>query len=585
LTLRILGIATDTHDSGIALLEDGVPALVIEEERLSRTRHTLRFPRHALGAAFPGGIKDLAGIEAIATPWDVRRLRRTFAHAVFHRLPQSLVLLRRDARPMQRSEIVLLNLRIRRGLSRWLGAGPLPPIVNVPHHDAHAAIYFVSPFEESTVLVMDGYGDESATSAYSAVGGRVERRWKTSIFDSIGMLYTFLTHYLGFHGIGQEGKVMALAAYGDETYIARFRELVRLEPDGRYRLDMSYFDFDAHGLLRPFRLKFLDAFGPPRSPMSPLEDRHRAIARALQVTTEEAILHVVRGLERSLPSRNLVLTGGVALNCVANGRVKAETGFRNVWVPPVASDTGAPLGAALWHHHHTLGGPRNFTLTHAALGLAYDAAEIRRAIEAAGLVHRELAGDDLVREVARDLAAGRIVGWFQGRFEIGPRALGFRSILADPRNPATRERMNRKIKAREEFRPFAPAILAERANEYFEIDGPDPYMTIAPRARAERAGEIPAAIHVDGTGRIQTVDRAHNPRFHALISAFAELTGVPVLINTSFNKHEPIVARPEEAVSCFLRTEMDVLAIGDFYCTRPSGHSAGASARHAGAEA
>jgi len=282
--------------------------------------------------------------------------------------------------------------------------------------------------------------------------------------------------------------------------------------------------------------------------------------------TEETVLHIVRALEAQSPSRNLVITGGVALNCVSNARILRDTAFERVWVPPCASDTGAPLGAALYHTHQTLGLPRVMEMTHPFYGQSYGDEAIEAALAEEGLAYERIEDDQaLFDRVARDLANEKIVGWFQGRYEIGPRALGNRSILADPRSLKTKDLINARIKVREAFRPFAPAVLLERAQEFFEIDQPDPFMTMAPRVRRDKLDVIPAAVHVDGTGRIQTVRREDNPRYHAVIKAFGDLTGVPVLINTSFNCHEPIVTTPKEAVSCYLRTAMDRLVIGNYY--------------------
>jgi carbamoyltransferase len=566
--VRILGLVSDTHDSGIALLRDGVPEFVIEEERLNRRKHTQKFPSRALDAVLTARGLDLADIAALATPWHVGRLRRTFAAAIVKRFPASWNLTNKKARPTQRNEIVFLNHRLKRDLRGQFGSKRLPPLYNVGHHDAHAAAFFVSPFEEATVLVMDGYGDDAATSAYTGTGNRLTRHWHLPIFNSLGMVYTFVTHHLGFAGFADEGKVMALAAYGDETYLPQFRDVVRLTDDGRYDVDMSWFDYDAYGMLKPFTAKFEAIFGPRREPGAPLTDRHRALAHALQVRSEEAILHVCRGLSKAFPSRNLVLTGGVALNCVANARVRAETDFENVWVPPVASDSGAPLGAALWHHHQTLGAPRTFELRHAALGLAYGEDEIRAALVARGLPVERLDEEAMIARAAADLASGKVVGWFQGRFEAGPRALGHRSILADPRSAAMRDTINSKIKHRECFRPFAPAVLEERIAEFFDFEGADPFMTMAPAARPDKAHLIPAGLHVDKTGRIQTVSKESNPRYWRLIDAFGQLTGVPVLLNTSFNEQEPIVARPAEAIDCYLRTGLDALVLETFYVAK-----------------
>ena len=323
--------------------------------------------------------------------------------------------------------------------------------------------------------------------------------------NSAGLVYTFVTEYLGFAGFGDEGKVMALAAYGEDTYVERFRDVIRPLPDGGYAVNMAYFSYDAFGQLRPFRHKFTTALGSPRARGEPILDRHRDLAFALQTVTEEIVLHRVRTLVKKHGVRDLCLAGGVALNCVANAKILEHTDVRRLWVPPCASDTGAPLGSALWHYHQGLGYPRGFELTHAFYGRAYGEEEIVRALDAAGLSYRRMGEGQLLARVAGDLADGKVVGWFQGRFEMGPRALGNRSILADPRRAEMRDVLNAKVKRRESFRPFAPAVLVERAAEFFEIDQPDPFMTLAPRVRPENRDRIPAAVHVDGTGRIQTV--------------------------------------------------------------------------------
>ena len=562
--MRILGLVGATHDSGLALLQDGIPELVLEEERFSRIKRTKKFPKRALRIALGRDAAGLKHVDVITTPWDISRLRRTFLSAVLGRLPWSLSLVLQNSRTPQDNDIVLLNSFLARKFKRVLGAGELPPIVNVGHHDAHAASFFVSPFDEAAVLVMDGFGDDASTSTYIGRGNRLERLWHTGIFNSLGMVYTIVTNYLGF-AFSDEGKVMALAAYGGDTYVEAFRDVIRPMPDGSYQVNFDYFSFDAFGELRPFKRRFFEVFGPPRQPGDDLSDRHRDIARALQVVTEEIVLHLARHLRHTSGARRLCLSGGVALNCVANARVLEEAGFDRVWVPPCASDTGAPLGSALWHYHQTLGHSRIFELTHPFFGPAYSDGDIEAALAEAGLTGVRLEAAELLDRVARDLAAGKIVGWFQGRSEMGPRALGNRSILADPRRAETKERINALVKHRESFRPFAPAVLIERASEFFHLDQPDPFMTLAPRVRADKAHLIPAAVHVDGTGRIQTVERSANPRYYGIIEAFGKLTGVPVLLNTSFNRQEPIVEHPRHAVSCYLRTGLDVLVMGDYY--------------------
>ncbi len=564
--MNILGLVAKTHDSGLALLRDGRLDCVLEEERFDRRKKSQKFPKYSLAAMCETSGFGLADIDVITTPWDVGALRRLAASLLLRRFPVSLGLLHPSAHRAQQNQVMRLNHYLERGLRQFFGTdAKLPPLINVRHHDAHAASFFVSPLEEALVLVMDGYGDDASASAYVGRGNRLSRHWHTTPMNSLGLVYTFVTEYLGFAGFGDEGKVMALAAFGDDTYVERFREVVRPRPDGSYAVNMAYFSYETFGELRPLRQKFLDVFGPPRGPGEPMSDRHRDIAFALQAVTEEIVLHVVRALVARHGLTQLVLTGGVALNCVANAKILEQTPIKRLWVPPCASDTGAPLGSALWHYHQTLGHARGFELTHAFYGKAYPPEEIRAALAEAGLVATEFDERALIARVARDLADGKVVGWYQGRFEMGPRALGNRSILADPRRAEMRDILNAKIKARESFRPFAPAVLMERAAEYFEISQPDPFMTLAPRVREDKKQAIAAAVHVDGTGRIQTVEREDNPRYWALIKAFGDITGVPVLLNTSFNRKEPIVASPRDAINCFLESGLDVLVLGDFY--------------------
>jgi carbamoyltransferase len=566
--VRILGIVTRTHDSGLALLEDGVPTLVLEEERFNREKHTRKFPFRSVKAAFDDRGLSLADVDVITTPWHMRSLWRMMFGAVREGFPASLNLVPPSARPTQSTLIVTMPNGLRWGLLWHFGIkGKLPKIVQVRHHDAHAAAFFVSPFEEATILVMDGYGDETAQSAYTGAGNRVERVAQNHIFDSLGMLYTAVTEHLGFKYF-EEGTVMALAATGGKTYAKKFRELIRFEPDGEFSVNRDFVNYHTHGLNRPFKQGFVEAFGPPRENGEPIAGPHRDLAYALQHTVEETILHVVRSLAKKHKSRNLCLTGGVALNCVANARILSETDYQSVWVPPCASDSGAPLGSALWHYHQTLGKPREFQLTHAFHGIGYGEPEIAQALRNAGLAHERLTKHEIIEQVAHDLAAGKIVGWFQGRSELGPRALGHRSILADPRDVAMKDRLNSRVKQRAWFRPFAPAILEERMTEFFEIEQPDPFMTMAPKVRAGKEHLIPAAVHFDGTARLQTVSRSTNPLLYAVIEKFAALTNVPVVLNTSFNLREPIVETPGDAISCYLRTQMDVLVVGDFYASR-----------------
>ena len=562
--MRILGLVTLSHDTGLALIDDGDIVSVLEEERHSREKHTIWFPRHALAAQFGADGHGLANVDVITTPWDQHRLRRTFAKAVFAKFPASLNLVRDSAHTSQDGAVVIMPTLLHFGLWRYFPRAPRPTVVSVGHHESHAAMYFVSPFEDATIIVMDGFGDDASTSVFTGEGNRLERHGHGQFFDSLGMVYTLITNHLGF-AVFEEGTVMAMAALGRDTLVDQMRDIVRLTPDGQFKINMSYFDYDRFGMIRPFKQKFIDTFGPPRQRGAPIEDHHQDLAFALQAVAEDVIVHVAKSARARFPSKNLCFVGGVALNCVANARLVREAGFERIWVPPCASDTGAPLGSALYHHHHTLGQPRRTEMTHAYHGLAYGDAEIETALTSAGMTYERFDDAALISKVSQDLADGRIVGWFQGRYEIGPRALGNRSILASPVSPGVRDTINARVKFREPFRPFAPSVLAERASEFFEIDQPDPFMTLAPRVRPGMAARIPAAVHVDGTSRIQTVEKATNPRYHALIERFGEITGVPILLNTSFNKQEPIVASPHEAISCFLRTGLDVLVLGNYY--------------------
>ena len=565
--MRILGMVTHTHDTGVALLNNGIPEIVIEEERLNREKKTLRFPQHALDAALTQRGLSVGDVDCITMPWHIPTFWRTLAWAMLRKFPKSINLVHRRAHPPQENQLFRGTPYLAKRLREHFHVTSLPSIHGIGHHDAHAAAFFVSPFENSTVLVMDGYGDDAATSVYTCEGNRLQRRWHTSIFNSLGILYTIVTQHLGFLPNQDEGKVMGLAAYGEPTYRDAFRDVIHLTPDGRYQINMSYFDYDSYGLSRPFRQTFFDRFGPPRNPSDELTEHHKDLAFALQSRVEEAILHVARGLLQDFPSRNLCLVGGVALNCVANARVLAESGFKRVWIPPNASDTGATFGSALWRYHQDLGQPRRFELRSASYGKSYTDTAIESALDRMGMRNERLPDEELQRRVAADLANGKIVAWFQGRFEIGPRALGNRSILADPRRAEMKDILNRRVKHREPFRPFAPAVLRERISEWFQFDQADPFMTMAPKVVPGKEAMIPAAVHADHTGRIQTVDAEANPRYHGVIREFERITGVPVVLNTSFNRQEPIVASPEQAISCFLRTDMDVLVMGNYYST------------------
>jgi carbamoyltransferase len=452
----------------------------------------------------------------------------------------------------------------------------------VEHHPAHlASAFFVSPFDEAAICAIDGFGDFVSTSWAVGRGTRLKVIKRVFFPHSLGLLYLALTQYLGFPKYGDEYKVMGLAAYGEPAFVPQIRRLVKLLPEGRFEIDLSYFRHHTEGVsvtwddteptIGPVFTSRLEALlGPARRWDEPVQPRHEAIAASLQLVFEDAVFHVLRALFARTGLPRLCLAGGCAMNSVANGKIREQTPFREVFIQPGAGDNGTALGAALYVAHHLLGEPRRVVMEHAYWGPAFSDDEIAKALARRSEDLRQLKcrviriGDQetLCRQTARWIAAGRVIGWFQGRMEWGARALGNRSILADPRRADMRDIINTKIKFREGFRPFAPSILEERLDDYFVGAVPDPFMVQVYPVRPDKRRVIPAVTHVDGSGRLQTVNRSTNPLYWSLISAFEKEAGVPVLLNTSFNENEPIVLQPEEALDCFIRTQMDVLVMG-----------------------
>jgi carbamoyltransferase len=436
----------------------------------------------------------------------------------------------------------------------------------VGHHDAHAAsAFFPSPFERAAVLTLDRGGDFLSTTLQVGSGSRLHRLAEVRNPDSLGEVYSALTWYLGFEPNADEGKTMGLAPYGRDKLASELADLVHRTPDGLFRVNLAWFAYHREGgwLSR----QFLERFGPPRAPESAITETHQDLAFAVQDLLEETALHVARTLRRHSGLSDLCLAGGVALNSVMNSRLLREAGFERIFIQPAASDAGNALGAALWVWHQQLGRPRGDAMRHAFYGAAWTEQECAAALAGMGLEVRTVA--DPAEEAARLLADGRIVGWFQGRAEVGPRALGARSILADPRRAETKDVVNARVKRREGFRPFAPSVLDEHGPEFFEGYCPNPFMLLVQPVRADRRTQIPAVTHVDGTARLQSVTATESPLYHRLISRFAAHTGVPVVLNTSLNlRGEPIVHRPAEAVADLLRSDMDALFLGDLLATK-----------------
>jgi carbamoyltransferase len=573
--MNILGINAYHGDVSAALLRDGELVAAVEEERFTRVKHASGFPRNAVAACLSIGGVAPDDIEHVAVSRDFRtnRLRRVW-FGLRHRPGLGLVTARlRNAGKVDRVEDRIADS---------LGVSPNRRLHWVEHHPAHlASAFFASPFEEAAVCSIDGFGDFVSTATAVGRGSEMKVGRRVYFPHSLGQLYLAITQYLGFWKFGDEYKVMGLAPYGEPAFVDRMRQLVHVAADGAFRLDLSYFRHWSEGVSmtwddgapvigQAYTAKLEQLLGPPRRSEDPIQPRHEAIAASLQVVFEEVALHVLNALQKRTGLRRLCLAGGCAMNSVLNGKIRERTPFREVYVQPAAADNGTSLGAALHVWHQTLGQPRRFTMDHGYWGPEFSEGEVGQAVDLArteiaqtGCTVRTIADPaELCRWTAERLARGRIVGWFQGRMEWGARALGNRSILADPRRADMREIINSKIKFREKFRPFAPSILEEALDEYFVGAVADPFMVQVYPVRPERRQTIPAVTHVDGSGRLQTVSQKTNPLYWQLLKAFEAETGVPVLLNTSFNENEPIVHHPREALECFLRTRMDALVVG-----------------------
>src|SRR6266481_4499177 len=581
--MNILGINAYHGNASAAIVCDGLLIAAVEEERFNRVKYAAGFPAQAIRYCLREAGLTLADIDHVAVP---RNQYARLATKLFYAL-------RMPSFARERVKVLTKFTGIPEALARIFDADPkklAAKFHRVEHHQAHlASSFYCSPFERAALLSADGLGDFASTMWGTGSGHRMHIDGAVAFPHSLGLYYSGVTQYLGFLKFGDEYKVMGLAAYGEPERLETFRDIVRFNEDGnsdRFRLGLDYFVHHRTGpemswaeadktptLGRLFSEEMSRTLGAARAPEEPLEQCHRNLAASLQARLEEVYLGMLSKLAKASGLKSICLAGGVAFNCVANGKIFDGTPFEQVFVQPAAGDGGLAVGAAYYVWHQKLGKPRSFVMDHAYWGPGYTREEIRRAIDSNGLVQSgysiaELPEEELSRRAAAIIADGEILGWFQGRAEWGPRALGNRSIVADPRRPEMKEILNRRIKHREIFRPFAPSILAENTGEYFEKSHPSPFMTLAYSVRAEKRDKIPAPTHVDGTGRLQTVTREANPRYHALISAFRDLTGVPVVLNTSFNDNEPIVCRPEEAIDCFLRTQMDALVLGDFLISR-----------------
>lgn len=562
--MKILGINAFHGDSSAALLCEGQLMVAMEEERLNRIKHWAGLPIGAAKACLEGAQPDRIAIS-----------RDPKAHLKDKLLRAAL----RPHRWRNLTSRAMNSVRIGQVgdllAAEGIVAQEARRVHFVEHHRAHlASAFFASPFDQAAVISIDGFGDFSSVMWGVGKANQIDIRGFVSFPHSLGVFYTAFTQFLGFPKFGDEYKMMGLSAYGEPHFAGQVRRVVRTEGD-QCRLNLDFFSHHNKGVemtwyggepvLGPiFSHRMVEEFGDPRTPRSEIRQRDMDLAASVQLVLEENYFALLNFVQKQTGEAAVCLAGGVALNCVANGMIFERTDFRDVYVQPAAHDAGTSIGAALYVQHQELRVPRCFEMRHVYYGPEYTDSEILRNLEAAGCSYQKLAEEDLISRTAEAIVQGKIVGWFQGRMEFGPRALGNRSILADPRRKDMKELLNTRIKYREPFRPFCPSILAERVGEYFETDYPSPFMVMAYKIKPGQRERIPAVAHGDGTGRLQTVEREVNPRYWNLIRKFEEVTGVPVLLNTSFNENEPIVQTPAQAIDCFLRTRMDVLSIGGF---------------------
>lgn len=572
----ILGINAYHGDAAAAIVVDGKLIAGIEEERFRRIKHWAGFPTQAIAYCLEEAGAKIEDVDHIAISRNpMKNLQRKALYALTRRPSLSWMRNRVSNMAKVRSaeEILAKSLGVDRSKLR-------ARMHQVEHHRAHlASAFFVSPFEQAAVASIDGFGDFTSTMIGNGKGSQLEVFDSVRFPHSLGLMYTAVTQYLGFTRYGDEYKVMGLASYGRPAYLDAFRKIVRERPDGLFELDLRYFQHHTGNvnmtwndgepsIQQCYSDKLIKLLGPARRKEDPLDRRHEDIAHSLQARLEEVYFHVLNHLQKKTAAKALCLAGGVAFNSVANGKIFDKTPFTDVYIQSAAGDAGTSVGAAYYVYNQLLQKPRSFVMQSSYWGPSYSDEAMASTLRSYGLPETRLPDSELMQVTAKAIADGKVVGWFQGKLEWGPRALGNRSILVDPRRAEMKDLLNERIKRREPFRPFAPSILLERVGDFFEKAYPDPFMIKVYPVRQEKRAVIPAVTHVDGTGRLQTVDKAANPRYWQLIRQFEDLTGVPVVLNTSFNENEPIVCTPKEAVECFLRTRMDVLALGNYFLTK-----------------
>ena len=572
--IRILGINIFHGDAAAALLEDGNLVAAVEEERLNRIKHWAGFPSQSVKHVILSAGCDISEIDHVAIsfcPYS-RLARRLYYACKFYLLKGCW-----GGRADRIQKAIRVSELIRNSFNSK-NTRPTFRIHFIEHHQTHiACAYWPSGLDEAAILSVDGMGDFVSTVFAHGVGRSWRRLYEVRFPHSLGYLYNAVTLFLGFPNYGDEYKVMGLASYGNPSYLKQFREII-IKAGPAYKLDLSYFTHSKTGIdiqiqngipvIKPFHSKkFESVFGPPRKQEEEINQRHQDIAASLQAVTEEVIISMLRNLQKLTKSKNLCLSGGVAMNSVANGKIREKTDFDKVFIPPAAADNGTSIGAA-FYVWKKLGGHKNFKLDHAYWGTPVDIAQCMEACQKFGLKYLEFTDKEINCLIVETIIKGGVVGIFRGRMEFGARALGNRSLVADPRRGDIREIINSKIKFREKFRPFAPSVLEEYAHEFFENIEPSPFMEKVLRVRPEKRHLIPAVTHVDGTGRLHTVNRSVNEVYWELIELFRQRTNIPLILNTSFNENEPIVNTPEEALDCFLRTKIDAVVLGTLWVSR-----------------
>lgn len=575
--MYILGLNAYHGDSSACLLKDGKIINAIEEERIRRIKHWAGFPSESIKFC----LKD-AGI----TISDVDHItigRNPSAH-LGKKILSSLKKLANFQFIKDRVSNIKKVTSLKSEIAAGLGVSESSfraEIKHIEHHRSHlASAFFVSPFEESAILSIDGFGDFSSTMIAVGKGNQIKVLDSVTYPHSLGIFYTAFTQFLGFPWYGDEYKVMGLSPYGEPKYVDRMKKIVRLLDNGLFELDESYFIHSTEGVAmtwdngapfigRIYSDRMIKEFGQPRDKDETLTQYHKDLAASVQKHCEDVIFHILNHLQKRTGLKNICIAGGVAQNSVANGKVLQLTDFENIYIPSAGYDAGTAIGSALWHYHQILGMERKYFVRDAYFGAQYSDDEIERELKEAKVNYKRCSSDsETIEQTAQILADGAVIGWFQGRTEFGPRALGNRSVLVHPGRPDAKDLINSKIKRRESFRPFAPSILREYVNEYFEQEDDVYFMEKVFPIRIEKRNGLPAVTHVDGSGRLQTVHKDVSPKYYALIDKFREKTGMPILLNTSFNENEPIVNHPKEAIDCFLRTEMDAIVLENCIVTR-----------------